>query len=71
MEYTIAMMKIGSLCNTSYLPGKLTGFEMKMLKQFNTEFLIGQISYKKRADMYNFYNGYENRAYLEASMSRY
>ena len=36
-----------------------TGFEMKMLKNFDVELLSGQISYKQRADIYNVSKGYD------------
>ena len=32
---------------------------MAMLKQFDTELLIGQISYKQKADIYNVSKGYD------------
>ena len=36
-----------------------TGFEMSMLKRFDLELLIGQLSYKQKADIYNVYEGYD------------
>ena len=33
---------------------------MKMLKNFDIELLIGQISYKQKADIYNVTKGYDN-----------
>ena len=36
-----------------------TGFEMCMLERFDSELLIGQISYKQKADIYNVSNGYD------------
>ena len=38
-----------------------TGFEMKMLKNFDTELLIGQISYHQKAEIYNVTHGYDNK----------
>lgn len=37
-----------------------TGFELKMLKKFDTELLIGQLSYNQKADIYNVANDYDN-----------
>ena len=36
-----------------------TGFELQMLKNYDVELLIGQISYKQKADIYNITNGYD------------
>ena len=36
-----------------------TAFETSMLKTFDAELLIGQMSYKQKADIYNYDNGYE------------
>ena len=36
-----------------------TGFELKMLSRFDVELLIGQISYKQKADIYNYSNNYD------------
>lgn len=48
--------------NWSVLPYSVlsqeTGFEMELLKQFDVELLIGQISYKQKADIYNVAKGY-------------
>lgn len=30
-----------------------------MLQKFDVELLIGQVSYKQKADIYNIYNGYD------------
>lgn len=38
-----------------------TTFETKLLKQFNAELLIGQVSYNQRCDIYNYVHGYEDR----------
>ena len=35
-----------------------TAFEISMLSTFNVELLIGQISYKQKADIYNLTNKY-------------
>ena len=34
-------------------------FEMKMLSKFDAELLLGHISYKQKADIYNYSNSYE------------
>lgn len=36
-----------------------TAIEMKMLYKFDSELLLGQISYKQKADIYNYSNGYQ------------
>ena len=43
-----------------FLSSQETGFEMSMLKQYDVELLIGQISYKQKADIYNVSKGYDN-----------
>lgn len=35
-----------------------TAFEMTMLKRFDVELLLGQISYSQKAEIYNYSNGY-------------
>lgn len=37
-----------------------TAFELQLLWRFDTELLIGQISYKQRAEIYNATHGYES-----------
>ena len=41
-----------------FLSTQETGFELAMLKNFDVELLIGQISYKQKADIYNISKGY-------------
>lgn len=36
-----------------------TAFEVKMLIKFDAELLLGQISYKQKADIYNYSHSYE------------
>jgi hypothetical protein len=36
-----------------------TAFEMKMLTKFDAELLLGHISYKQKADIYNYSNDYD------------
>lgn len=38
-----------------------TVFDMKLLKDFCAELLIGQVSYNQRCDVYNYIHGYEDR----------
>ena len=42
-----------------FVSSQETGFEMSMLKKFDLELLIGQLSYKQKADIYNVYEGYD------------
>ena len=43
-----------------FLSTRETAFEMSVLKQFDIEILIGQLSYKQRSDIYNIKHGYDN-----------
>lgn len=42
-----------------FISSQETGFDLTMLKNFDAELLIGQISYKQKADIYNINNGYD------------
>lgn len=42
-----------------FLSSQEIGFELVMLKHFDVELLIGQISYMQKADIYNISNGYD------------
>ena len=42
-----------------FLSSQETGFEMAMLKQFDVELLVGQVSYKQKAYIYNLSKGYD------------
>ena len=53
-----------------FLSSQETGFEMKMLNQFDVELLIGQISYKQKADIYNVSNGYDNAKKVCTTVAR-
>ena len=44
---------------TYFMPSRKTGFAIKRLTRFDSECLIGQISYKQPAEIYNHYNMYE------------
>ena len=43
---------------TYFVSSQETAFEMSMLDKFDAEMLIGQVSYKQKADIYNYQNGY-------------
>jgi len=44
----------------SYFPSSQeTGFEISILKKYDIELLIGQMSYKQRIDIYNIEKGYD------------
>ena len=40
-----------------------TAFSMELLKKVDVECLIGQMSYKQSAEMFNSYHGYEYTDY--------
>ena len=42
-----------------FISSQETGFETLMLKNYDAELLIGQLSYKQKADIYNVTNGYD------------
>jgi hypothetical protein len=42
-----------------FISSQETGFEMIMLEQFDVQLLIGQITYKQKADIYNIYHKYD------------
>ena len=46
--------------NKYFLSTQETGFELSMLQRFDVELLIGQISYKQKASIYNITNGYDD-----------
>ena len=37
---------------------------MRFLKSYNADLLIGQVSYKQRADIYNYFHGYSSLSEL-------
>ena len=47
------------LTYTYFLSSQETGFKLSMLQKFDVKLLIGQVSYKQKADIYNVYNGYD------------
>ena len=42
-----------------FVSSRETAVEMSMLRQLDAEILIGQLSYKQRAEIYNYTHGYE------------
>ena len=46
--------------HTYFISTQETGFELSMLKKFDVELLIGQMSYKQKATIYNITNGYDD-----------
>ena len=42
-----------------FLSSQETAFETALLKTFDAELLIGQVSYKQKADIFNHINGYK------------
>ena len=42
-----------------FMSTRETAFEMAMLKQFDAEVLIGQLSYKQKSEIYNVVHGYD------------
>ena len=43
-----------------FMSSRETAFTMKMMQRLDTEILIGQLSYKQRADIYNHIHEVEN-----------
>ena len=44
-----------------------TGFSLSFLQKFDAELLLGQVSYKQKSDIYNYYHKYEK---MEKQLSR-
>jgi hypothetical protein len=44
--------------NKYFFSSRETAFELSMLKKFDVELLLGQLSYSQKAEIYNDYNGY-------------
>lgn len=42
-----------------FVSSNKTAFATKFLERFDAEILLGQISYKQKSDIYNYYNKYE------------
>lgn len=47
--------------NNFFLSTQQTAFSMRLIKNFDTELLIGQISYNQKANIYNAIHGYNER----------
>ena len=47
--------------NDFFLPTQQTAFPMRLLRNFDSELLIGQISYNQKANIYNTIHGYNGR----------
>jgi hypothetical protein len=43
-----------------------TGFSLPFLQKFDAELLLGQVSYKQKSDIYNYYHKYDK---MEKKMS--
>ena len=54
-----------------FIATRETGFEMQLLENFDVELLIGQVSYKQRADIYNCCHKYEYVEREDPLVSRY
>ena len=48
-----------------FMCSRETAFSIQILRRFDAECLIGQISYKQSAEIYNSYNGYECKEDLD------
>lgn len=46
--------------HTYFISSQETGFELSILRKFDVELLIGQLSYKQKALIYNITNGYDD-----------
>ena len=54
-----------------FLSSQETGFEMAMLKHFDVELLIGQLSYKLKTNIYNLSHGYDTTKHLQCQYVYY
>ncbi len=46
--------------NTYFVSTNMTAFEINFLERFDFELLIGEISYKQKAEIYNCINGFDD-----------
>jgi hypothetical protein len=46
--------------NKYFVSSQETAFELQLVSKFDVELLIGQVSYKQRAEMYNAIHNYED-----------
>lgn len=44
-----------------FMSTSMTVFQVTILKSFTAQMLIGQLSYKQKAEIYNYYHGYESK----------
>ena len=44
-----------------FMSTSMTAFQTTILKCFTAQMLIGQMSYKQKAEVYNYYHGYESK----------
>lgn len=64
--YTTSGSKLGATYDsdwsdlTYFVSSQETAFETSFLKKMDADLLIGQLSYRQKADIYNYYNGYHN-----------
>jgi Zn finger protein HypA/HybF involved in hydrogenase expression len=47
-----------------------TAFETELLKKFDVELLIGELSYQQKSNIYNYFNGYDNTVKQCSSVKR-
>ena len=52
-----------------FVSSQQTAFSMRLLVTFDADLLIGQVSYKQRAEMYNYVHGYEHAITTHATPS--
>ena len=52
-----------------FVSSRETALEMSILCKLDAEILIGQMSYKQRADIYNYIHGYEEGVTAAASQT--
>lgn len=57
--------------NQYFLSSQQTAFELQMLQRYDHELLLGQLSYKQKADIYNSFNGYNISVDVADSHKRY
>ena len=57
------MIQTGENCLSYFISSRETAFEMSMLTKLDADILIGVMSYKQSADIYNYIHGYDKRLY--------
>jgi hypothetical protein len=53
-----------------FVSSQETAFELQMIQKFDVELLIGQVSYKQKAEIYNLHHGYEQIAKINSVRSK-